>query len=113
MRDDASSAASRILPDVELIHTPKTCELMGDFSISAAYDDPELMALKIKIGGGTGPHCAVRFIKREVLDLRARRVARSEANAAAIRTQVERRLALRREKRRMRASTTETITTTA
>ena len=71
------------------------------------------MALKIKIGGGTGRQGRVKFIKREVLDLRARRVARSEANAAAIRVQVEKRLALRREKRRVRASTTETMTTTA
>ena len=111
--DDASSTAGRIRPDDEVIDTPETCAIMGGISVSTAYDDPELMALKIKIGGGTGRQCRVRFIRREILELRAERVARSEANAAAIRAQVEKRLALRRSKRRMRASATETMTTTA
>jgi hypothetical protein len=107
MLDDASGTTSRIRPDDELIDPPKMLEIMGGISVSTAYDDPEQMGLKIKISGGTGRQHRVKYIQREIIELRARRVAQSEANAAAIRAQVEKRLALRREKRRMRASTTE------
>ena len=106
--DDARSTAGRIRPDDEVIDTPETCAIMGGISVSTAYDDPELMALKIKIGGSTGRQARVRFIEREVHELRARRVEASQANADAIRVQTEKRLALRREKRRMRAGTTKT-----
>jgi hypothetical protein len=102
MLDDASG--TRILPDDQLIDVAETRAIMGGISTSAAYDDPGLMALKIKIGDGTGRQCRVRFIRREILNLRAQRVTRSEANAAGIRAQVEKRLALRRKKRRMRAA---------
>jgi hypothetical protein len=102
---DASGTTGRIRPDDELIAAPEMRAIMGNISVSTAYDDPELMALKIKIGVGSGHQCRVRFIRREVHELRALRVERSQVNAPIIRTQIENRLALRREKRRMRTST--------
>ena len=75
---------------------------MGDMSVSAVYDDPDLMRLKINVtAAGESPH-AVRWIEREVLELRARRVARSEEQAANIRERIEERRERRRAKQRAR-----------
>jgi hypothetical protein len=75
---------------------------MGGISVSAVYDDPDLMHLKINVtAGGENPH-AVRWIAREVLALRARRVARSEERAASVRARIEERRGRRRAKQRAR-----------
>jgi hypothetical protein len=98
----SSNAISRIRPDDELIKRPEVQRLMGDISVSAVYDDPDLMHLKINItAAGESPH-AVRWIAREVLELRACRVARSEKRAASIRAQIEARRQRRRAKQRAR-----------
>jgi hypothetical protein len=97
-----SDAISRITPDDELIKRLEVQRLMGGLSVSAVYDDPDLMRLKINVtAGGESPH-AVRWIAREVLELRARRVARSEERAASIGARIEQRRALRRAKQRAR-----------
>ena len=110
---ETNTPTAGIRDDDVVISLAETLPLMGGISISTAYDDPELMALKIDLSATGQNTKIIRFVKRKVLALRAKRVARSEANAAAIRVQIEKRLALRRSKRRMRASTTETMTTTA
>ena len=53
---------SNILDDDELINLDKTREIMGGISISTAYEDPELMALKISMTppGSPHPHGALR-----------------------------------------------------
>jgi hypothetical protein len=99
----------RIRDDDVLIDVPQTRELMGGISTSAAYDDPELMALKIKVGAEDSPQTRVRFIEREVRELLAQRVARSSASATARRAQAEKRAAQRRQKRRLRASAIESV----
>ena len=100
----SSNAISRIRPDDELIKRPTVQQIMGGISISAVYDDPDLMSLKINLtAAGESTH-AVRWIAREVLDLRARRVARSEERAASVRAQIEERRERRRTKQRARTA---------
>jgi hypothetical protein len=92
----------RILDEDELITLEVTRGIMGDISTSTAYEDPELMALKIKMTAGERRTKAVRWILREVLALRAQRVLRSEAGAAKVRADVEARVEQRRTKHRLR-----------
>jgi hypothetical protein len=99
-----SVSNARIRPDDELITTPQARLILGGISNSRAYEDPELMSLRLKLGPGDGPQAHVRYIKREVLELRAQRVVRSTASAAAARAQAEKRAAQRRQKRHLRAS---------
>jgi hypothetical protein len=100
---DTDIPAARIRDDDELINFDETLPLIGGISISTAYNDPALMALKIDMSAGAGPHTKiVRFIKREILALRAERVARSEAKAANVRAKVIRQRELREERRRAR-----------
>jgi hypothetical protein len=104
MRDDtdSSSTESRIRDDDELIGLTETRQIMGGISISKSYTDPDLMALRIKMSEHRGDNALVRFIKREVYELRARRVAQAAADAPAIRRKIERQLELRRERYRQR-----------
>jgi hypothetical protein len=97
--DADKPAGGRILPDDELVALPRVRALMGGIAISTAYDDPELMALKINVTG-VGNGGAVRWIEREVHGLRAKRVAMSEARSANARARVEARLTHRRAKQR-------------
>jgi hypothetical protein len=69
-------------------------------SVATAYEDPELMAIKIKMTAGERRTKNVRFIKREVLALRAQRVSRSDT--ANIRAEVEARVEQRRARQRLR-----------
>ena len=92
----------RILDDDDLITLDETRTLMGGMSVATAYEDPDLMALKIKMTAGERRTKAVRFIKREVLALRAQRVERSEASAAKVRAEVEARVEQRRARQRLR-----------
>jgi hypothetical protein len=92
----------RIHDDDELIGLVETLGLMGGQSVSCAYADPELMALKIPMTPGGRRVKAVRFIRREVLALRAARVARADSNAATIKAEIEARVERRREKQRLR-----------
>jgi len=97
-------AVGRIRPDDELIKRAAGQEIFGGISTSALYEDPELMGLKIDVtAAGKSPHM-VRWIAREVHDLRAQRVARSEERAAAIRAQIEERRERRRAKQRARTA---------
>ncbi len=98
MNDDT---LCRILDDDDLITLDKTREILGGMSVATAYEDPDLMALKIKMTAGERRTKTVRFIKREVLALRAQRVERSEASAAKVRAEVEARVEQRRAKQRM------------
>ena len=93
----SADTIGRIKDDDELIDLGETRKIMGDVSISSAYVDPELMALKIAMTplDSAAPRM-VRFIKREVHVLRAERVARAEANAAMVRAEVEARVEQRR-----------------
>ena len=91
----------RIRDDDDLIGLDKTRAIMGDISVSTAYEDPELMALKINMTPPGRRTKRVRFIEREVLALRAERVARAEANAANVRTEIEARVERRRARQRL------------
>jgi len=100
----SEDAVGRIRPDDELIKRAAVQEIFGGISTSALYEDPELMGLKIDVtAAGKSPHM-VRWIAREVHDLRAQRVARSEERAAAIRAQIEERRERRRAKQRARTA---------
>jgi siroheme synthase (precorrin-2 oxidase/ferrochelatase) len=93
---------SRIREDDELIDLGETRKIMGDVSISSAYEDPELMALRISMTPPGRRTRMVRFIKREIHALRAERVARAEANAENVRAEVEARVEQRRARQRLR-----------
>jgi hypothetical protein len=92
----------RIRDDDELIDLGETLKLLGDPSISTAYEDPDLMALKIKMTPPGRRTKMVRFIRREVLALRAERVSNSEASAAKVRAEVGARVEQRRARQRLR-----------
>lgn len=96
-----NSGSTRMRADDELIKRPAVQRLMGGISTTAVYDDPDLMLLKICLmpENKSARTRAVRWIAREVLDLRARRIARSEARAA----QVHARVVKRHERRSKRA----------
>src|SRR5262245_4706570 len=97
--DDTGSGnatVGRIRPDDELIARPVVQRLMGGLSTSAIYEDADLMALKIDVTAGGQRTRVVRWIAREIHELRAQRVARSGARAAQARAQVD----ARRERRR-------------
>jgi hypothetical protein len=94
---------NRIRPDDTMIGVPAVRRIFGNVAVSTVYDDADLMALKIIVSGR-----AARWIEREVLDLRAKRVERSGQRAAAIRAQIEE----RRERRRAKQRTGTVATTT-
>lgn len=102
MNDDNSDR--RILDDDELIDLGETRKIMGGISVSTAYVDAGLMALKIPMTPAQRRTRMVRFIKREVHALRAERVARAEANAATVRAEVEARVEQRRARQRQRST---------
>jgi hypothetical protein len=108
MGDDTttSTSISRIRPDDDLIGLDKMRAIMGGISVSTAYEDPELMALKISMTPPGRRTRRVRFIEREVLELRAQRVARAEADAPNVRAQTEARVEQRRARQRQRAIVT-------
>lgn len=97
----SSQVIIRIRPDDELVKLPKVQHLRGGMSVSAVYDDPDLMGLKINVTAADQSTHAVRWIEREVLELRAQRVARSEERAAIVRAQIEERRERRRAKQRV------------
>jgi len=97
---DEDDIAGRIRDDDELIVLDETRAIMGGISVSTAYEDPELMGLKVNMSAGDR-RSQIRFIKREILALRAERVARAEVNAATIRAQTEARVELRRARQRL------------
>ncbi|MBR0809353.1 hypothetical protein JQ636_37980 [Bradyrhizobium japonicum] len=92
----------RILDDDELIDASAMLTIMGEPSVSTAYEDPEIQALKISMTPPGKRSKMVRWIKREVLALRAERVSYSEASAAKVRAEVEARVEQRRAKQRLR-----------
>lgn len=96
-----SLVLSRIRNDDELVVFNEARKIMGGPSVSSAYEDPELMALKIKMTPPGRRTKSIRFIRLEVLELRARRVAAAEASAETIKKEVEARVARRREKQRL------------
>ena len=98
----SSDPISRIRPDDELIKRPKVQHIMGDISVSTVYSDPDLMRLKINITAADKSTHAVRWIQREIYDLRAQRVARSQERAASVGARIEQRQARRRAKQRAR-----------
>src|SRR5258708_1588701 len=86
----------RILDDDELITLDETRKILGGVSTSTAYTDADLMALRINMTAGEARAKRVRWIRREILALRAQRVARAEANAAKVRAEIEARVEHRR-----------------
>jgi hypothetical protein len=98
---DEDDIAGRIRDDDELIVLDETRAIMGGISVSTAYEDPELMGLKVNMSAGDRRSHLIRFIKREILALRAERVARAEANAPNIRAQTEARVEQRRARQRL------------
>jgi hypothetical protein len=99
MRDGGTTG--RMRDDDALIQLDETRELLGGISVSTAYEDPELMALKISMTPEQRRTRMIRFIKREVLALRAERVARAEANAPNVRAEIEARVERRRARQRL------------
>ena len=100
MSDDTEP---RILDDDELIVLNETRRIMGGISVSTSYEDPELQRLKIKMTSPERKTKCVRWIRREVLALRAERVANAEANADDVVANVRGRIERRRIKQRERA----------
>jgi hypothetical protein len=96
---------SRIRPDDLLIKRTRVQVLMGDMAVSTVYCDPDLMALRVNVTGTGEGTRAVRWIEREICELRARRIAESEARAANSRAQIEARQMQRRAKQRAGSST--------
>jgi hypothetical protein len=99
MSDDTGS---RIKNDDVLITVDEMRKIMGGISISTAYVDSDLMALKINMTPPGRRTKRVRFIQREVHALRAERAERSAADATNVRAQIEARVAQRRDKQRLR-----------
>ena len=96
----SNDAVSRIRPDDELVTRSAVQQIFGGISVSAIYDDPDLMRLKVNVMANEQRSRAVRWILREIRELRARRVARGEERAAAARAQIEK----RHERRKQRAN---------
>lgn len=97
----------RILDTDELIELDETLSILGGMAISTAYTDADLMALKISMTAGEGRRSkAIRFIRREILELRARRVERASAKAANVAKAIEERVERRRERQRVRVRAT-------
>jgi hypothetical protein len=109
MRD---ADTTRIRDDDELIQLGETQKLLGGPSVSTMYEDAELMALKIPMTSEQRRTKRIVFIKREVLELRAERVARAEANAANIRAEIEARVERRRARQRHAKSRTRKLEAT-
>lgn len=97
-----SDIGTRILDDDELIDLEETRKILGGISISTAYNDPELMTLRINMTAKGRRVKMIRFVKREILDLRVQRAQRSEANVKKIREEVEARVERRRSRQRLR-----------
>jgi hypothetical protein len=102
--NDINNGPGRIRPDDTLIKLARVQTLMGQMSVSSIYDDPDLMGLKITVMAAGESTRAVRWIEREILDLRARRVARSEERAASVRARIDERRERRRAKQRGRTA---------
>jgi hypothetical protein len=102
---------SRIRPTDVLIKLPAVRKIMGDIAASTVYEDPDLMGLKINLTAAEGATRAVNWIEREVHELRAKRVARSEERSATVREQIEKRRERRRAKQRASAAAESTATT--
>ncbi|MGY3347733.1 MULTISPECIES: hypothetical protein [unclassified Bradyrhizobium] len=96
----ADHIPKRIRDDDELINLDRTRAIMGGISVSTAYEDPELMALKIPMTAPGRRTKRVSFIEREVKALRAERVARAEANAERVRAETVARVERRRSRQR-------------
>ena len=78
---DNSNGLGRIREDDELIKRPVVQSLMGGIAVSTLYDDQELMDLRLDLTAKGEHPRAVHWIKREILEVRAKRVARSEQKA--------------------------------
>jgi hypothetical protein len=104
--DNSSSnnAVSRIRPDDEMIDRREVQRVMGNVSISSVYADPDLMRLKVNLMAKDNRSRAVRWIAREIHELRARRVARSEERGANVEAQIEKRHERRRTRQRATAA---------
>ena len=84
---DDDAIDNLILDNDDLIDLTETLRILGNPSVSTAYDDPELMALKINMTSPGRRTRMIRFVKRKVP--RRRRVARAGAGAAKVRAEVE------------------------
>lgn len=103
MRDD--DTPRRIRDDDELIALDAVRDILGGMSVATAYVDGELMALKISMTAGERRTHSVRWIKREILELRAQRVERADANAETVKAEIAARVERRRERQRLRVRT--------
>ncbi|MDN3279095.1 hypothetical protein QWJ07_32860 [Frankia sp. RB7] len=99
MTDD--DTLGRIRDSDELIDLAETRKILGDPSVSTAYEDPDLQALKVRMTPPGRRSQKVCWIRREILTLRAERVSLSEANAANVRAEVEQRVERRRTRQRL------------
>jgi hypothetical protein len=105
--NSSSDAVSRIRPDDVLIKRPSVQKIMGGISTSAVYDDPDLMRLKINLTAADESSHAVRWIEREIHELRAQRAARSAARGVVVAAQIEKRRERRRAKQQRVANFTD------
>ena len=93
----------RVRDDDDLIDLVETLKIMGGIGISTAYEDPALMRLKIKMTSPERRTRMVRFIRREILELRAQRIERAEADGIIYQEKTEARLEARRVRQRIKA----------
>ena len=103
---DRDFPASRIQPDDVLIKRPVVQEIMGNISVSSVYADPDLMRLRVYVTPTVKSPHAVNWIEREVYELRAHRVAQSDARAAAAPARIGKRRERRRIKREAASAST-------
>jgi hypothetical protein len=86
--------------DDELIDRSETKRLLGNVSTSSLYADPEVRALAIPLTEPGKRVKLVRWLRREILELRDQRIARARENSEAVRLDVIARNERRAEKRR-------------
>jgi hypothetical protein len=84
----------------DLIGRDEVRRLLGDPSVSTLYSDPEVRALALPLTEPGKRVKRVRWLRREILELRRRRISKARENAEAVRRDVVERNKRRREKRR-------------
>ena len=90
--------------DEDLIDRNEVRRLLGDPSVSTLYADAEVRALAIPMTAPGKRVKMVRWVRREILELRRQRIAKARENAEAVRQQVTAQNERRREKRRQQTA---------
>jgi hypothetical protein len=93
MVPESSGHSARMRADDRLIACPQVRRILGNVATSTLYLDPDVMSLRIYLTPGV-----VRWIEREIYELRDQRIALSGEREAATRAKVEQQRDRRRRK---------------